>query len=249
MATKCFETLEFGIEHQLAANALVCVTGQRYEIPIKLIAHAQPPEAEPGFYVELLEAAGSLIDDVIDQSLPVEICFRTETARVFFDTTITRKKKNHWINRQVLLRYPSEVQAVEQRNSDREYIPDHIRVLARVALEQPRADIDAPDFPCRVMDISPGGASLICPRERALALLEPGDALQIAISFDTRSPIRLAAEHRYLQQLSTNSLRVGLQFDTQAVSPATAAAFDQLLTQLETLRMRTFHSTVAKRLN
>lgn len=248
MATKCFEILEFGIEHQFLANVLVCAFNNRYEIPIKLIAHSEVPDPE-GFYVELHGGGGSLIDDLIKQFIPVEVCFRTEEARVYFDTLILKKKKRFWLNKQVLLKYPANVQAVEQRNSDREYIPDHIRILARLAKDAPGAT-QITDYDCRVMDLSPGGASLVCPADRALVLLEPGEKLRVAITFDGRPPICLTAQHRYTQHLSTNSLRVGLQLNPDAMSPQTAATFQQLLTELETLRLtRSFRSALSKRIN
>ena len=248
MATKCFEILEFAVEHQLLANVLVCAFNNRYEIPIKLLAHTQLPDPE-GFYVELHGGNGSLIDDLIKQFIPIEVCFRTDEARVYFDTLILKKKKNFWLNKQVLLKYPVNVQAVEQRNSDREYVPDHIRILARLANDAPGAT-DITDCDCRVMDLSPGGASLVCPPDRSLVLLEPGEKLRIAISFDGRPPICLTAQHRYTQHLSTNSLRVGLQLNPAAMSPQTAADFQKLLTELETLRLtRSFRSTLSKRIN
>ena len=152
-------------------------------------------------------------------------------------------------NTRRLLKYPTNVQAVEQRNSDREYVPDHIRILARLAADAPGAT-NIVGFDCRIMDLSPGGASLICPTERSLVSLEPGQPLRVAISFDGRAPICLRAQHRYTQHLSTNSLRVGLQFNPDAASPQTATAFQQLLTELETLRLtRSFRSTLQKRIN
>jgi hypothetical protein len=248
MATKCFEILEFAIEHQLLANCLVCAFNNRYEIPLKLIAHTELPEAE-GFFAEVHGGGGSLIDDLIKQFIPVEVCFRTDEARVYFDTLILKKKKHHWLNKQVVFKYPANVQAVEQRNSDREYVPDHIRILARLATDAPSAAM-IPDFESRVMDISPGGASLICPTDRSLVTLEPGQLLRIAISFDGRAPICLRAQHRYTQHLSTNSLRVGLQFDPHSMSSQTATAFQQLLGELETLRLtRSFRSALQKRIN
>ena len=248
MATKCFEILEQGIEHQLLANCLVCAFDNRYEIPLKLIGHTQLPDPE-GFYAELHGSAGSLIDDLINQFIPVEVCFRTDVARVYFDTLILKKKKHFWLNKQVIFKYPANVQALEQRNSDREYIPDHIHILARLACYAPGATTMS-EFDCRAMDLSPGGASLICPTDRTLATLEPGQPLRVAISFDGRAPICLKAQHRYTQHLSTNSLRVGLQFDKESASPQTATAFQQLLSELETLRLtRSFRSTLQKRIN
>ena len=235
MATNCFDILHFGIEHQLLANLLVCAFDNRYEIPLKLLAHTKAPEPE-GFYAELHGGAGSLIDDLINKSVPIEVCFRTDEARVFFDTVILKKKKHFWLNKQVLLKYPANVQSVEQRKSDREYIPDHIRILARLACYAPGAT-SMSEFDCRAMDLSPGGASLICPVDRTLATLEPGQPLRVGISFDGRPMIVLAAQHRYSQPLSSNSLRVGLQFNRPEIPPATAATFQKLLEELETLRL------------
>ena len=243
MHKSCHDILELAIDRQITANALVCAAGQRYELPIKFIGHARPGKEDSGFWVELLESAGSLIDDVINHEIPVEVCFRTDTARVYFDTAVACKRRNFWLNKQVFLHYPTNVQAVEQRNSDREYIPDHIRILARLAIDTPRAAINEAHVPSRVMDLSPGGASLVCPAEKALALLQPGDTLRAAVYFDGRPPIVLAAEHRYTQQLSTNSLRVGLQFNPDAITPDNAAAFHKLLAELESLRRsRSFHN-------
>jgi hypothetical protein len=241
MTTKCDDILEFGIERKVLANVLICASGNRYELPATLVAHAELPNP-PGFFVEVHGGRGSLLDDVIKKSVPVEVCFRTPEARVYFDTYILQKKKNFWINKQILVRYPTAIQAIEQRSSGRECIPEHVRLLAQLTE-------DASSW-CSVLDISEGGASVICPVDRAFTALQPGSVLQVSFTLDGGRPVRVSAQHRYTQQLSANSLRVGLQFSPEAMPPEAAKPFRQMLAEVERLRLtRSLRHTLRKFFN
>jgi len=239
MATKCDHALEYAVEHQLLANVLVCAFGNRYELPCMLVAHTELPDP-PGFYAALQGGRGSLVDDLVKKCVPVEVCFRTPEARVYFDTLVLKKKKNFWINRQVLLKYPTTVQPIEQRSSDREYVPDHIRVLARLSRE------GATDW-CPVLDVGDGGASLVYPAARPFLQIEPGAMCQVQFSLDGGSAVGVTAQHRYTQQLSSNSVRLGLQFRVDAMSPEAVKAFRQLLAEIGRVRLtRSFRHTLRK---
>jgi c-di-GMP-binding flagellar brake protein YcgR len=230
MTVHCPEQLEKAIHHRLPAALCATVNSERHRLDLRFMHDADT--TDQGFWAELCEDR-PFLDRLIKEAATVEISFTLDEAKVFFDSTILRKRTRYWLRKLVLLKFPERLSVVEQRGSARAFIPDDVDVHAKVfRATGPRAH--EPLVSWRLFDLSIGGAGVICPHDQRLLSLKPGEPLYVIVSFGDKG-VPLAATHRYVQVLSKSSVRVGIQFN-DAQPAAVREEFQRLLAQLTELR-------------
>ena len=233
MSIHCPEQLDKAIQNRLRAKLCASIDDARHELAMRF-AHpaADAAGGEEGFWVELAEHR-PVIDRLVSTSMNVEVSFNLDDAKVFFDSTIVRKRRHYWLKKLLLLRFPDRLSVVEQRGTTRTFIPDDVNVYARL-FRATGPGADQPLVSWRLFDLSAGGAGIICPPDRRLLELVRGQPLHVIISLGSNG-IPLSATHRYTQVLSANSVRVGVQFD-HAQPKAVRDEFKHLIERLNEMR-------------
>src|SRR5688572_16669847 len=153
MSIHCPEQLDKAIQKRLRATLCASIDDARHELAMRF-AHAAADSAggEDGFWVELPEHR-PVIDRLISTSMNVEVSFNLDDAKVFFDSTIVRKRRHYWLKKLLLLRFPDRLSVVEQRGSARTFIPDDVNVYARI-FRATGADAEQPLVHWRLFDLS-----------------------------------------------------------------------------------------------
>jgi c-di-GMP-binding flagellar brake protein YcgR len=223
--------LDKAIQKRLPATLCASVVDQRHQLDIRFM---NPAEAGgDGFWAELKEDR-PFVDGLIKNAATVEVSFNLDDAKVFFDTSILRKRTRYWAKKLVLLRFPERLSVVEQRGNARTFVPDDVNIYAKVYRASGGSGADQPLVSWRLFDLSAGGAGVICPHDPRLLALKPGEPLHVIVTFDDKG-VPLAASHRYAQILSASSMRLGIQFD-ESQPRVVQEEFKRLLAQLTELR-------------
>lgn len=230
MSAHCPEQLEKAIHKRLPATLCATVNAERHRLDLRFMHDADT--TDEGFWAELKEDR-PFLDRLIKDAATVEISFNLDEAKVFFDSTIVRKRSRYWLKKLVLLKFPERLSVVEQRGSARAFIPDDVHVHAKI-FRASGMNADDPLVSWRLFDLSIGGAGVICPHDQRLLSLKPGEPLHVIVSFGDKG-VPLAATHRYVQVLSKSSVRVGIQFNDAQPKPV-REEFQRLLAQLTELR-------------
>jgi len=190
-------------------------------------------ETHLGIWAQVMEGNARQLEDLANNQTEIEVSFKTAQQGVFFDSKILRQKKK-WLNRYALIAPPTEISTVERRCDSRESVPDGIELCADVTLATPGAA--GQEFSAWIWDISPTGASLVCPA--GTETIQPGKDSQLTIRLTTlgRREIELPATICNTQRLSMSSSRLGVRFGTP--TPASAAGLKQLLDDLGARRIK-----------
>ena len=186
-----------------------------------------------GIWAQVMEGNGRQLEDLANNQTAVEVSFKTAQQGVFFDSTILRQKKK-WMNRYVLLDPPTEISTVERRSDSRESVPDGIELCADVTVLAGGAA--GQEFSGWIWDISPTGASLVCPAGTETIKPGKGSDLTIRITALGRRQFELPATICNTQRISTSSSRLGVRFSTP--TPASAGGLKQLLDDLGARRIK-----------
>lgn len=232
MSVHCPEQLDKAIQKRLPARLCASVADVRHQLDIRFMQLVDPPGPDAGFWAELSEDR-PFLDRLIKDAATVEISFNLDDAKVFFDSTILRKRSRYWAKKLVLLKFPERLSVVEQRGSTRTFVPDDIAVYAKV-FRASGPGAHEPLVAWRLFDLSAGGAGIICPRDQRLLSLKPGEPLYVIVTHNDRG-IPLAATHRYTQVLSASSVRLGIQFNDAQPRPV-REEFERLLAHLTEMR-------------
>src|SRR5687768_11262224 len=116
MSAHCPEQLEKAIHKRLPATLCATVNAERHRLDLRFMHDADT--TDEGFWAELKEDR-PFLDRLIKDSATVEISFNLDEAKVFFDSTIVRKRSRYWLKKLVLLKFPERLSVVEQRGSAR----------------------------------------------------------------------------------------------------------------------------------
>ncbi|HEX4794046.1 MAG TPA: PilZ domain-containing protein [Humisphaera sp.] len=207
------------------ANARLC---------IQFLA-ADDQDTHLGIWAQVMEGTGRQLEELIDNKTVVEVYFKTAQQGIFFDTKILTQRKK-WLNRYALIGRPqeNEINTVERRCDSRESVPDGLEICADVTATIP--GLPEQNFSAWIWDISPTGASLVCPGGKEA--IEPGETSRLAISLMTLAGrrIELSATLCNTQRLSISSSRLGVRFDEP--KPAAAKGLRQLLDDLAARRIK-----------
>jgi len=172
------------------------------------------------------------IDPLIEGQVPVEVAFNTPGARIFFDALPVRRGRG-WFRHWATLRWPEKLTVVERRGGAREHIPDDIDIVAVLSLPG-----GGPTLRARLWDLDLKGMACICSAHPELPSPQVDQAVNILLSHGGQE-YRLKGFCRNLQPLSSNSLRVGLQFESEAeLDPETLVRFKYLVDELHGLGVR-----------
>ena len=234
MSVHCPEQLDKAIQKRLPAKLCASVADVRHQLDIRFMQVVDPPGPDGGgFWAELSEDR-PFLDRLIKDAATVEISFNLDDAKVFFDSTILRKRSRYWAKKLVLLKFPERLSVVEQRGAARTFVPDDIDIYAKVFRAAGGPGADQPLVCWRLFDLSAGGAGLICPLDQRLLSLRQGEPLHVIVTHNDKG-IPLAATHRYAQVLSASSLRLGIQFSDSQPRPV-REEFQRLLAHLTEMR-------------
>jgi hypothetical protein len=172
------------------------------------------------------------LDPLIVGTIPAEIAFNTPSARIFFDALPIRRGRK-WFKHWATLRWPDKLNVVERRGESRQHVPDDIDIVAVLSLPE-----GGPTLRARLWDVDVTGAACICPAHAELPTPVVGDPVGILLNH-AGLEYRLRGFCRNVQRLSSNSLRVGLQFLSESeVDAETLVRFKQLLEDLRTTTIR-----------
>jgi len=184
------------------------------------------------FRVVFMAGDPPVIDPLIESGQPVELAFNTPGARVFFDAIPVRRGRK-WFKQFATLRWPDKLNVVERRGEARFHVPDNVDMVAVLSLP-----VGGPTLRARVWDVDATGVACICPAHPELPRPEVDNPVGILITHG-RIEYRLHGFCRNVRQLSSNSLRVGVQFLSEMeLDPQTVARFKQLLDDLRTTEIR-----------
>lgn len=203
-------------------------------------------EGMDGFWALMTSGSAKLVDLLVQSQSTIEVAFNTDSATVFFDSALL-KKKRQWFKQQLLLKRPEQVSIVERRKGNRELVPHDVEVTGRISPTK-QTEGTVCDIAARVWDVSPTGASFLCRADQPLPKMEVGEPLAITLIFNGGEH-RLTACHRYTQRLSSSSVKLGVQYDAEAVAdPSIAARYQQLLEEIQSLNIRrSFRNTLRNR--
>ncbi len=182
------------------------------------------------FRVVLTSGQAPSLDPLIQGGVPAELAFNTASARIFFDALPVRRGRA-WFKHWATLRWPEKLNVIERRNGARLHVPDDVDIVAAISL--PEGTLRA-----RIWDIDLTGAACICPAHPELPTPSVDQAVGILLSHGGLE-YRLSAFCRNVQRLSSNSLRVGFQFVSEAeFEPETLVRFKHLLDDLNSTGIR-----------
>lgn len=219
--------------------------GHTHEVHVRFTGESIQ-NGESGFWGHVTRGDAEVLDWLVRAQATVEVAFNTEQASVFFDSALLRQRRQ-WFKKRVLLKRPERLTIIERRKDNREPVPADVEVMARIV--RLTAEDGTPcELAARVWDVSPTGASFLCRSDQPLPKLEVGEPLSITLLFNSTEH-RVNACHRYAQRLSSSSVRLGVQFNSEdKVDPAASARFRQLLEELQSLRIRrSFRNVLRKR--
>ena len=183
---------------------------------------ARTDASAEGFWTRVHVGDGKLIDQLIKSGSEVGLSFSNSSAKINCKTRLIRQRRQHFIHKLLLLKWPERISVVEQRHKPRVWVPDRFRLAAKI--ETLGADGQVLSAaPVRVWDLGLEGASVICPHHFSLKL---GSDATIRLTLqppDSPKQHSYLASQRHLTRLSDQKLRLGLQFNPTA-DPSTAPA-------------------------
>jgi hypothetical protein len=222
------------IDEHVQATITVRDTDATSVVYVRLI---ETSASEHGFFwAEVLEGDKRLMRRLAKSGALVEMSFNWAYSSVFFDTKVLENRKRFFKPRRLLMSNPEKLTVIERRKDGRERVPDNLNVVACITRAQ-ESERQA-QVVTRVWDLSPTGASLICPPSEELLAIKPGERLSIALQFE-KMQRTLEVHHRYTQPLSSSSVRLGVQFvEHDATNPAVMELYQRLLDDLKKYRIR-----------
>jgi hypothetical protein len=184
------------------------------------------------FRVVFTAGDAASIDPLIRGNVPAEVAFNTPGARIFFDALPVRRGRR-WFSNWATLRWPEQLNVVERRGEARLQVPDDMNIVAVLSLPE-----GGPTLRARVWDVDLKGASCICPSHPELPAPVVGDPVGVLLSHRGVDH-RIKGFCRNVQRLSSNSLRVGLQFVSEGeFEPGALVRFKHLLEDLHATGIR-----------
>lgn len=198
-------------------------------------------EAGDSFRVVIVEGDPTALDRCIAEGRPVELTFNTPAACIYCDCVPLRRGRK-WFTQWASLAYPQNLNAVERRTGSREAVPDDVPIVAVL-----KSASGGPALRTRPWDLDLTGAGFLCPVHPQFPQPKTGQRYAVRLSYQGID-YDFEGVCRHAQRLSTNSVRVGIQFDARSdFPPATLARFQQLLADLQALRIRrTFRTQLKK---
>jgi len=198
-------------------------------------------QAGESFRIVIVGGDPTALDRFIAGQSPVELTFNTPAACIYCDCVPLRRGRK-WFTQWAELGYPQKLNAVERRSGSREAVPDDVPVTALLGGASGGAPVRV-----RLWDIDQAGAGFICGLHPKLPKPRAGERFSVRLEYQGLE-YRFQGVCRHVRELSTNSVRVGIQFDARAKSdPAEAKRFEQLLEDLQSLRIRrTFRNQLRK---
>jgi len=188
---------------------------------------------EDGIWVELVRGELGLVDRLISSHLHVEVSFNSGHSLVHFDTLLIMRQRRFMRNERILLTWPAQVRVTERRRAERELVPNEAQVTALLKTGDGRGDL-----PLHVWDLSETGACLVYPTAQRPPKLEPGDAIQICLSF-WGADHHLTALFRRTQTMPDGRVKLGVEFCFESASALAAqAALSRLIDELKSRRIR-----------
>ena len=199
-----------------------------------------------GVWARMTGGSPKLLNWLLQSQSTIEVAFNTETATVFFDSSLL-KQKRQWFTRCLLLKRPEQLSIVERRKGNRELIPRDVEVHGRITPVQ-QTEGTVCEIAARVWDVSPTGAAFLCRADQPLPKMAVGEPLSITLTYNG-SEHKMTACHRYTQRLSSSTVKLGVQSSTDgAADPEAAARYQQMLEEIQSLNIRrSFRHTLRNR--
>ena len=175
-----------------------------------------------GFWAKVHHGDAKLIDQLIKSAGDVGVAFNTSSAKINFRTALLKKRRRHFIQKLLLLKWPEQISVVEQRHKPRVWVPDRFRLAAKIETLSPTGEVVSA-AQVRVWDLGLEGASIICPNQFSLTLNNEATIRLTMQSPDSPKQHSYLGSQRHLTRLSDQKLRLGLQF-AATTDPSTAPA-------------------------
>jgi hypothetical protein len=221
MSTAIPDVLSKAIENRAPAVLSAGEAKDRRDVLIQFTL-LRTDMSDLGFWARVHHGDAKLIDKLIKSAEEVGVAFSTSTAKINFRTAIVKKRRRHFIQKLLLLKWPEKISQVEQRHKPRVWVPDRFRLAAKI--ETLSASGEVLDVaPVRVWDLGLEGASVICPNQFSLRLNNESTIQLTMQSPESPKQHSYLATQRHLTRLSDQKLRLGLQFNATA-DPSTAPA-------------------------
>jgi c-di-GMP-binding flagellar brake protein YcgR len=185
-------------------------------------------EAPDGFWIEGVPAERALVDGLIAAGSLVGISFKSGTKKAAFTVPMLKHDPHFAINPTttvdaILVKYPSQVRAIQRRNSYRVRVPRDSDLRVRVwripehhyLRERPLAALE---LAVEVRDISTGGLGvLVLPKDSKPPKVLANERLRVEMTFrEDREPLILEGRMCYSAGKHppgpTDQIRAGVQF-------------------------------------
>ena len=227
-----FQVLSAAIENRKAAT--IRLGGRRAgdRLQIRLLV-AEKQHGDEGIWVELLRGETRRVDQLIAAQALVEVSFISGPMRVFFETTILSRRHAFMRGERLMLAWPLRLRVSERRGGDRERVPREVDVAACLQLGD-----GADPMPLYVWDLSPTGASFLCPPGKRPPKFGPSQRLHVTLTFWGEDH-SIVVCHRHTQTLAGGRVRVGVEFEEKAPGkPDIPPPLIKLLEDLKSSRIR-----------
>ena len=194
---------------------------------------------EGGTWVQPIDEKNSQLNAHISAATDMHVAFNLDHTRYGFRTSIARRDKHLWVTEKMmvealLLRETEDVRIEERRAHRRLQVPDGCAVVA----DMHRRGVPAPQIlRVKLWDISPAGAGFICPFRTWIGSIQPGEVLQVTMSFG-RSRITAGWAVRFSRILSNRTVKVGGQLQRDSIDRSSRAALEELLEEVHQLELR-----------
>ena len=203
----------------------------RQQWPIRFLAYDGQYD---GIWVEPLDESHLPLDALISTAAAAQAAIGIDRNRYAFSTRIERREMHFWLTESttveaVLLGGPIELYVADRRAHPRFLVPDNSGTFAQLML---RLSLS----PLRVQpwDISAGGVSFLCPRDRAALKLKSDDIISFTLTH-RGGTIAAKASVRFTRLLSDRVLKFGARFLLDSFDQSSQKSLTVCLSDMERL--------------
>lgn len=182
-------------------------------------------EDATGFWIEVARTDRELLDELIGSRRLAGVSFKAGNTKIVFASPILRRETNYQVNAHltaeaVLIKQPTEINAIQRRANYRASVVADTNLLVRVwrigrsayLKDRPNA---AQEIPARLRDLSTGGMGVtLLAKDNQPPRVTPEDRLRVQLTLPDGEQLLIEGRLRYPVKLAGDAVevRAGVQF-------------------------------------